>query len=329
MKLFITVHAVGVSLRLGRETLPSDSFVDFDDTLYIGGGPGPTNRNPDSNGALGAALECITDLVDCCGTEPDTPSGIMRTERGDWYFPDGTRVGEFGAGTRFMVNRGPNEVINGEQFYGSVRLFKRFSGPPGRGRFRCELPNAANPSVNQTLYVNICELVVIIGYMITEIYIKIKYQYYAVNFGSRFDQPHVLTSSTGSNMEGEMYSLMCSSTLNINSGLDADRLPVNFPAPRFVWSFGPSGSDPLPSGVTDMGTTSSDNITFTSTLQFSPLSQYHIGNYTCRLGPGRLVTSTMVTVNGILCTRLLADIKLSFSFQGFHPSLSRSLPMEL
>ena len=42
-------------------------------------------------------------LVDCCGTEPGTPSGIMRTERGDWYFPDGTAVG-FGGGTRFLVN---------------------------------------------------------------------------------------------------------------------------------------------------------------------------------------------------------------------------------
>ena len=130
-----------------------------------------------------------------------------------------------------------------------------------------------------------------------------------MNFGSSFDQPHVLTSSTGSNMAGEMYSLMCSSTLNSDFDLDPDRLPVNVPAPRFVWSFGPSGSDPLPSGVTDMGTTSSDNITFTSTLQFSPLSQCHIGSYTCRLGPARLVTSTMITVNGIyiilyLCIKL-------------------------
>ena len=121
-----------------------------------------------------------------------------------------------------------------------------------------------------------------------------------MNFGSRFDQPHVLTSSTGSNMEGEMYSLMCSSTLNSDSALDPDRLPVNVPAPRFVWSFGPSGSDPLPSGVTDMGTTTSDNITFTSTLQFnSPLSQsLHAGVYTCRLGPGRLTNNITITVNG-------------------------------
>ena len=117
----------------------------------------------------------------------------------------------------------------------------------------------------------------------------------AVNFGSAFNVLHVLTSSSGSNMEGEMYSLMCSSTLSS----DSVPLPNNVPMPTFVWSFGPNGDDPLPSGVTDMGTTSSDSITFTSTLQFSPLSQCHIGMYTCQLGPARLMTSIMVTVNGI------------------------------
>ena len=111
----------------------------------------PYNRNPAREDA---ALQCITDLVDCCGTE----SGTVRTERGDWYFPDGTRV-RFGGGTRFLVSRGPNEVINGQQFNGSVRLFRRFSKIPERGHFHCELPNAANPSVNQTIYVNICELI--------------------------------------------------------------------------------------------------------------------------------------------------------------------------
>ena len=130
--------------------------MDFDDVLNIGSGPGPTNRNPGSNGA---ALECITDLVDCCGTESGSP--VPRTQHGFWYFPVGTRVGEFGSGTRFMVNRGPNEVITGQQVYGSVRLFRRFSGITERGRFRCELPNAANPSINQILYVNICKLIVV------------------------------------------------------------------------------------------------------------------------------------------------------------------------
>ena len=129
--------------------------MDLDDVLNLGNfEPNPTNRAPARDDA---ALQCMTDLVDCCGTESDTPSGIMRTERGNWYFPDGTIVG-FGGGTRYLVNRGPNEVINGQQFNGSVRLFRRYSGVPERGRFRCELPSAADSNVNQTLYVIICEL---------------------------------------------------------------------------------------------------------------------------------------------------------------------------
>ena len=139
--------------------LPHDSFVDFDDVLNIGSlNSTPSNRNPASEDA---ALQCITDLVDCCGTE----SGTVRTEHGDWYFPDGTRVGLFIISrykTRFLVNRGPNEVINGQQFNGSVHLFRRFSSIPQRGCFRCELPSAANPSVNQTIYVNICELIILL-----------------------------------------------------------------------------------------------------------------------------------------------------------------------
>ena len=121
--------------------------MDLDDVLNTGGLPDPSNREPAS---ANASLQCITDLVDCCGTE----SGTVRTERGNWYFPDGTTVG-FGSGARFLESRGPNEVIGEQQFNGSVRLFRRFSGVTERGRFRCELPNAA--SVNQILYVNICE----------------------------------------------------------------------------------------------------------------------------------------------------------------------------
>ena len=84
---------------------------------------------------------------------------MSRTERGNWYFPDGTVVLDTGNDTfteRFQVNRGPNEVIDGQTVCGSVCLFRRFSGVPGRGRFHCELPNAADPSVNQTIYVNVC-----------------------------------------------------------------------------------------------------------------------------------------------------------------------------
>ena len=124
-------------------TIPNDSFVDFDDVLNIGGGAHPSNNDL-------RALVCLTDLEDCCAAP--------RTVHGDWYFPDGTTVGSVGGDSRFLANRGANDGTN----QGSVRLFHRYSSPPGRGRFRCELPSAANPSVNQIIYVNICELIIII-----------------------------------------------------------------------------------------------------------------------------------------------------------------------
>ena len=119
-----------------------------------------------------------------------------------------------------------------------------------------------------------------------------------VNFGFRFDLEHVIISpSTGftASTAGETdYSLNCSSTL-----FEPSRLPSELPSPNFQWSF--NGSASLPSGVTAMSTIVSSNSTsetYSSTLQFSPLSQSHKGMYTCRLGPARLVNNIMITVNG-------------------------------
>ena len=124
--------------------------MDIDDLLYTAPDPccnvDPSNAQPDLHDR---GLLCETDLVDCC----DLP----QTVRGDWYLPDGRRIEDTlnGFGAIFRINRGPNEVINGRRFNGSVRLFRRYSSPRGRGQFRCELPSAADPNVNQTLYVNI------------------------------------------------------------------------------------------------------------------------------------------------------------------------------
>ena len=104
----------------------------------------PSNTNPRDE-----ALQGVTDLIDCC----DSP----RTVRGDWYYPDGRRV-EFDPDSivTFRANRGSNEVRNGRHFYGSVCLFRRYGAPSERGRFRCELPSAADgPYVNQILHANI------------------------------------------------------------------------------------------------------------------------------------------------------------------------------
>ena len=117
---------------------------------------------------------------------------------------------------------------------------------------------------------------------------------FTVNFGAN-ETVSILSSSTGSSTAGKIYSLMCSATLHP----DSIPLPDNVPSPTFEWFFGPNGNASLPSGVTPMATTFNNVDTYTSTLQFSPLSQStHAGMYTCRLGVGRLQKSTMVTVNG-------------------------------
>ena len=132
-----------------------------------------------------------------------------------------------------------------------------------------------------------------------------------MNFGFSFNVDHVTISpSTGctATTAGERdYSLNCSVTL-----FDPHHLPSGVPSPNFQWSFG--GSTSLPSGVTAMPTvissSNSSSETYTSTLQFSPLSQSHAGMYTCRLGPGRLVNSVMVTVNGKFSVEDLNNIML-------------------
>ena len=149
------MHTVGVSLKVQGITIPNNSIVDVDDILYRTA-YGHQSEIPLNNKSEihDQALLCITDLVDCCRYPP----------RGDWYYPNGSVV-EFdtdGANTAFRRNRGPNEILEGRQFYGSVRLFRRWR-PSERGRFCCELPSAASSTVNQKLYVYICESYLISG----------------------------------------------------------------------------------------------------------------------------------------------------------------------
>ena len=114
-----------------------------------------------------------------------------------------------------------------------------------------------------------------------------------VNFGLDFNDPPITISPSGSTgTAGEADSLMCSTTLNP----DSVPLPSDVPSSTFEWFFGPNNGS-LPSGVTSPETTFDNGNTYTSTLQFSQLSESHAGMYTCRLGPGRLANSAMVTVN--------------------------------
>ena len=115
--------------------------MDFDDTLFTTS----DSQNPTNANGHDQTLVCETDLEDCC----DVP----HTVRGVWYLPNGDVVTNTGS-PAFRSNRGPNQVINGQQFNGSVRIFRRYT-PPERGRFRCELPSTANPNMNHILYANI------------------------------------------------------------------------------------------------------------------------------------------------------------------------------
>ena len=117
-----------------------------------------------------------------------------------------------------------------------------------------------------------------------------------MNFGFNFMLDPVTISGSTATTAGETYSLTCSSTL-----FDPITLPTDVPQPNFQWSF--NGSATLPSaGVTAMATimssSNSTSETYTSILQFSPLSQSHTGMYTCRLGAASLVNNVMIAVNG-------------------------------
>ena len=112
-----------------------------------------------------------------------------------------------------------------------------------------------------------------------------------MNFGADFEVPPVTISPSGSSTAGNMHSLMCSTFL-----YEPSTLPSDVPTPTFEWLFGSSNSS-LPPGVTPTTTVLGSDNTYRSTLQFSQLSESHAGMYTCRLGPGRLANSAMITVN--------------------------------
>ena len=124
-------------MDLNGLALPNNSLVDFDDipnlSIYNYGGV-----------VDDSVLNCRTDLEECCNDAlQNLPAPV-----GEWYYPNGTALTfdtSPGGGTTFRRNRG---LMN-------VRLWRRDT-PTERGRFYCEVPNAQN--VNQTVYVNICEL---------------------------------------------------------------------------------------------------------------------------------------------------------------------------
>ena len=88
----------------------------------------------DEIGEGGLALLCLTDKQDCC----DRPNPRF----GEWYFPNGIRVGIKNAGDIYR-NRGLSVV----------RLNRRNNASLPSGVFQCEIPDEHGR--NQNIYVGI------------------------------------------------------------------------------------------------------------------------------------------------------------------------------
>ena len=126
------MHA-GVYVSINETVITNDGYVDSYDLIQ--------NRLP---------LICHTNNMDCCRDD----------QLGDWLYPNGTTLKSFTVNTNkripefFSRRRSQSRVI---MIASGTYELRTFLGPPERGRFHCEVPDAND--VNQTVYVNICELI--------------------------------------------------------------------------------------------------------------------------------------------------------------------------
>ena len=127
----IIMHT-GVYVSINETAIANDGYVNSYDMIQ--------NRLP---------LFCHTNKRDCCRDE----------QLGDWFYPSGTTLKSFTVNTDkhvpefFSRGRSQSRVI---MVASGTPGLRTFLGPPERGRFHCEVPDAND--VNQTVYVNICEL---------------------------------------------------------------------------------------------------------------------------------------------------------------------------
>ena len=135
------MYATGVFLSLNDDIIPNHAYVDLNLMMY----PGNDYINDTSTTVI-----CHTDLDTCCRRHVDG-SG-----RGDWYFPDGTRLP--GAGL-CNVNQVPIDQRKRNQL---VRLQRGPTGTIGdipSGIYRCDIETAAvdstNNTVRETVYVGV------------------------------------------------------------------------------------------------------------------------------------------------------------------------------
>ena len=108
------------------ETLANNSYVDLS---LVG-----------TSGSDG--VQCVTDLSSCC-------SGAQSFHRGDWYFPDGTRL-------PFSEDGDTYEVREPQRVY----IRRRDNPTSPVGIYRCDIPtnavhHATDISVRDTVYVGL------------------------------------------------------------------------------------------------------------------------------------------------------------------------------
>ena len=116
-----------------------------------------------------------------------------------------------------------------------------------------------------------------------------------MNFGTTYDTSQVTLSPSGPGIAGNFFTLRCSAILT-----SPIPLPFNVPSPTFEWFYGPNSNAPLPPGVIPSVTVLMSGNIYYSILLFSPtLNESHAEMYTCQLGAGRLVNSTIVSVDGM------------------------------
>ena len=131
-----------LSLR-GRIYANNNSYIDIDD---IG------------EGDDGAALLCVTNLIQCCRDE-DTSDGVGAL--GVWLYPNRTDVQLKDSGDKFYHNRDRS----------IVRLNRRDNAISPTGLYCCKVPDASNTL--QRIYANVG------GYMYLLVIINPRKYYYS------------------------------------------------------------------------------------------------------------------------------------------------------
>ena len=96
-------------------------------------------------------LMCTTTLADCCGQNADGVQ-VPAERRGEFYYPNGTRVPTRGGASSDGLFR-----ARGYQFISLQRLSTATtSTTPPLGRYRCDIPD--RNGVSQNMFINIGEL---------------------------------------------------------------------------------------------------------------------------------------------------------------------------